>query len=99
MTRLALLPLLVVSACSGRPAGPATTSTTDLASTGDSEPRWTTGLILPTTAASTGSSAAGLEEGPDAAPLAAPPAAPPGTCPHGQLCPARDPGGPRRGRP
>lgn len=95
MTRLALLPLLVASACSGRPAGPATTSTTDLASTGDREPRWTTGLILPTTGASTGSSAAGAAEGPEDAPAAAPAHG----CPRGQVCPRPAPESPRRGRP
>ncbi len=94
MMRPALLTLALLSACSGRPAGPATTSTTDLGTTADSEPRWTTGLVLPTTGASTGSSAAGVEDAEDA-----PAAAPTASCPRDQVCPPRAPGGPRRGRP
>lgn len=78
MRRFALA-LVLASACSGRPAGPATTSTTGEGSSGEaSEPRWTTGVMLPTTEATTGAALA-----PEACERDA-------DCPAGQACVAAD---------
>lgn len=52
MYKTPLTTLLLLSACSGAPAGPATT-TADLTSTSDPAPRWTTALPDPTTTTTT----------------------------------------------